>query len=106
MHPPAVVGRVETVFVAAGASETADVARRIAVELAALLPTSNIRVAVGASNTSNLPAGVEAVVTSGGLLDELAAADLVVTAGGVTMLESLALGRPTVAFVLADNQRQ
>jgi spore coat polysaccharide biosynthesis predicted glycosyltransferase SpsG len=41
-----------------------------------------------------------------GLVDELAAADLVVTAGGVTLLESLALGRPTVAMALADNQRR
>jgi spore coat polysaccharide biosynthesis predicted glycosyltransferase SpsG len=37
--------------------------------------------------------------------DELAGADLVVTAGGVTMLEALRRGRPTVALVLAENQR-
>lgn len=41
-----------------------------------------------------------------GLAHELAAADLVVTAAGVTMLESLVLGRPTVAVVVAGNQRR
>ena len=41
-----------------------------------------------------------------GLADELAAARIVVTAGGVTMLEACLLGRPVVALALADNQRQ
>ena len=39
-----------------------------------------------------------------GLASELAAADLVVTAGGVTMLEACCLGRPIVAFSIAPNQ--
>jgi spore coat polysaccharide biosynthesis predicted glycosyltransferase SpsG len=36
----------------------------------------------------------------------MAPASIVVTAGGVALLESCALGRPTIAVVLADNQRQ
>jgi UDP-2,4-diacetamido-2,4,6-trideoxy-beta-L-altropyranose hydrolase len=39
------------------------------------------------------------------LLDELVAADLVVCAGGQTMLEAVAVGTPCVALVVADNQR-
>ena len=41
-----------------------------------------------------------------GIATDLADADVVVTAGGVTMLESLALGRPTVTVVTAENQRR
>jgi len=41
-----------------------------------------------------------------GLADELAAAGIVVTAGGVTMLEACRLGRPVIALELARNQRR
>lgn len=47
-----------------------------------------------------------AVRTETGLGPALADADLVLTAAGVTLLESLALGRPTVAVILAENQRR
>ena len=50
-------------------------------------------------------AGVERVDAPGGLASVLAAADLVVSAGGVTMLEACVLGRPTVAVAVAENQR-
>lgn len=49
--------------------------------------------------------GVVPVRTDGGLGPHLARADLVVTAGGVTLLEALALGRPTIVLVVAENQR-
>ncbi len=42
--------------------------------------------------------------TPEGLGPELASADVVVTAGGVTMLEACCLGRPTVAFSIAPGQ--
>jgi spore coat polysaccharide biosynthesis predicted glycosyltransferase SpsG len=48
---------------------------------------------------------VEVVERCDGLAVDLAAADIVVTAGGVTLLEALCLGRPTVAVVTAPNQR-
>ena len=41
-----------------------------------------------------------------GLAPEIAAAGIVVTAGGVALLESCVLGRPVVALALAANQRQ
>jgi UDP-2,4-diacetamido-2,4,6-trideoxy-beta-L-altropyranose hydrolase len=52
------------------------------------------------------PVGVDVFVTDAGVGEWLAAADVVVTAGGVTLLESLFLGRPTIAIALADNQRR
>jgi spore coat polysaccharide biosynthesis predicted glycosyltransferase SpsG len=50
--------------------------------------------------------GVKPVHAPDGLIDELASADVVVTAAGVTLLESLALGRPTIAIQRATNQRR
>jgi spore coat polysaccharide biosynthesis predicted glycosyltransferase SpsG len=48
--------------------------------------------------------GVETVQTEDGLDSLLADSDVVVTGAGVTMLESLRLGRPTIAMVIATNQ--
>ena len=53
-----------------------------------------------------MPRGVVAVRAPDGLAAELAAASLVVTAGGVALLEACLLGRPIVALALAGNQRQ
>jgi spore coat polysaccharide biosynthesis predicted glycosyltransferase SpsG len=49
-------------------------------------------------------ARVESVVAPDGLGPELAAADIVVTAAGVSMLEACCLGRPVVAFSIAVGQ--
>lgn len=48
---------------------------------------------------------VEIVERLDGLAGELARADIVVTAAGVTLLEAMCLGRPTVAVATAVNQR-
>ena len=64
----------------------------------------NVRLVVGAWGRGTDDPRVETLNVPGGLAAELAAADLVVTAGGVTMLEACCLGRPTVAFSIADNQ--
>jgi spore coat polysaccharide biosynthesis predicted glycosyltransferase SpsG len=61
---------------------------------------------VGPWGAPDVPAGVIAVHAADGLAPELAAAGIVVTAGGVALLESCVLGRPIVALALAPNQRQ
>lgn len=99
-------GAVEVVLVATGAADRAGVGSRIAATLVRLLPESQIRLAVGPWSEGVLPDDVLAVRTDSGLGPTLAEADLVITAAGVTLLEALALGRPTVAVVLAENQRQ
>jgi len=65
-----------------------------------------VRLAVGPGATPGTASGVELVHRSDGIAPELGRADIVVTAGGVTLLEALALGRPTVALALYDNQRR
>jgi UDP-2,4-diacetamido-2,4,6-trideoxy-beta-L-altropyranose hydrolase len=65
-----------------------------------------IRLVVGPWGAPDVPCGVSAVVAPDGLAYELASASVVVTAGGVSLLESCRFGRPTVALALAENQRQ
>ena len=60
----------------------------------------------GPWGATDVPRGVVPVHAPDGLAAELAAASVVVTAGGVTLLEACLLGRPIVALALAENQRQ
>jgi len=105
--PVAPIGAdVHIVLVATGAGDDGGAGARVAAALAEALPQATVRLAVGPWATAAAPEGVDALETTKGLGPALAESDLVVTAGGVTMLEALALGRPTVAVVLAENQRQ
>lgn len=100
----AVRDTVERVLVTTGATDTHGTGAAIAAAIVAARPDLEVRLVVGAWGHSSVPAGVTPVVAPAGLTDELAGADLVVTAGGVTLLEALALGRPCVAVATADNQ--
>jgi spore coat polysaccharide biosynthesis predicted glycosyltransferase SpsG len=103
-----VARNIETVLVVGGASVRGSAfALSLAKELRASLPerVGVDVVAPGATTGDAMPMS-RLISTADGLGPILAGADLVVTAAGVTMLESLALGRPTVAFVLAENQRR
>ena len=97
------VGRV---LVTTGAADRAGVGVRIARALSASSRDCEVRLVVGPWGSQVVPPGVTAVRATSGLADELARADLVVTAGGVTLLESLVLGRPTVCVIVAENQRR
>jgi spore coat polysaccharide biosynthesis predicted glycosyltransferase SpsG len=96
---------VEGVLVSFGAADTAGVAAEVAAEVAASLPDAVVELPVGSWWDGPVPAGVHPVRCPDGLAPRLARADLAVTAGGVTLLEALALGRPAVAVVWAENQR-
>lgn len=106
LSPRAVGPEVDIALVATGAADSAGVGARMAAALARLLPRTEVRMALGTWSDGDLPPGVVAVRTETGLGPALADADLVLTAAGVTLLESLALGRPTVAVILAENQRR
>jgi len=98
---------VSRVLVTTGAADAAGVGAQIAHELAARVPAgAEVRLVVGPWGDGTVPDGVVAVRTPDGLAAELALASIVVTAGGVTLLEACRLGRPVVALALADNQRQ
>jgi spore coat polysaccharide biosynthesis predicted glycosyltransferase SpsG len=96
---------VDVVLVTTGGADDAGVGAAMAAELAGLLPGVLVRLAVGPWGSDAVPEGVEPIRAVDGLGPALAGADVVVTAGGVTLLEALVLARPTVAVVLADNQR-
>lgn len=97
---------VETVLVATGAADVVGVGASVASALRSVLPTARVRLVVGPWSSTDSPEGVEAVHARAGLAEPLLAADLVVCAAGVTMLEALALGCPTVGFLTAANQRR
>jgi len=104
------VGDVTRVLVTTGAADAAGEGARIAASLLRTLrgvrPDIEIRLVVGPWGASEVPSGVVAVHAPDGLASELAAASIVVTAGGVALLEACLLGRPIVALALAGNQRQ
>jgi spore coat polysaccharide biosynthesis predicted glycosyltransferase SpsG len=107
----AIDGPVERVVVTTGAADAAGVGAHIAGALAtrglgAGGRPVEIRLVVGPWGSYDVPPGVTPVYAPEGLAGELAAASVVVTAGGVSLLESCRLGRPVVALALADNQRQ
>jgi spore coat polysaccharide biosynthesis predicted glycosyltransferase SpsG len=95
----------ERLVIASGAADQTalEIARRLD---PAALKGIDVRVVVGPWFTDDAPPGVTPVRVVDGLGRELAEADVVVTAGGVTLLESLALGRPTIAVIVAENQRR
>lgn len=95
---------VERVLVTTGAADEAGAGAQIASEVAAALPHAHVRYVVGPWGSAGAGPRVQLVRAPDSLAAELSAADIVVTAGGVTMLESCCLGRPTVAFSLAANQ--
>jgi len=93
------------VLVTMGASTTG--ANAVAAEVRSLVPDEiDVSVVVGPWTHEPVTADIRVVSTISGLGPELAQSDVVVTAGGVTMFESLALGRPTIVVVIADNQRR
>lgn len=95
----------QSILVTFGASGANGYGAALAAALAARLPELTIRLVVGPWG-ADAPAGVDAVRTENGLFHQLAAADIVITTGGVTLLESLVIGRPTIAVAAAENQRR
>jgi spore coat polysaccharide biosynthesis predicted glycosyltransferase SpsG len=92
------------VLVTMGGADASGIGTRIAAMLVAAEPWMHVRLVLGPWGARTVPRHIVAVEAPDGLEQELAAADVVVTAGGVTLLESLALGRPTVVIETAPNQ--
>jgi spore coat polysaccharide biosynthesis predicted glycosyltransferase SpsG len=70
------------------------------------LPAAAVTLVRGPFARGDHPAGVSLLDAPDSLHGALVDTDLVVTAGGQTMLEAAAVGTPTIAVVAADNQRQ
>jgi spore coat polysaccharide biosynthesis predicted glycosyltransferase SpsG len=96
---------VDTVLVTAGGADAEGMGARVAAAVRETVPDRTaVRLVMGPWGSRDVPCGVEAVEPPDGLADELAGADLVVTAAGVTLLEAVAMGRPTLGFCTAENQ--
>jgi spore coat polysaccharide biosynthesis predicted glycosyltransferase SpsG len=105
------VGRAVTappqhVLVTTGAADERGTGHDVALDLATLGRGLAIRLVTGPWGCIDVPTGVEGVQAMDGLDEQLEWADIVVTAGGVTMLEAMRAGRAVVALVTADNQRR
>lgn len=96
---------VQRVLVTLGGHDPEGLAWRIGSEIVRHQPDLVVATTGGPVEDDDR-AGVERTATTSGLGAALDAADLVVCAGGVTLIESLVLGRPTVAVIVAENQRR
>ncbi len=95
---------VRTALVVSGGADGRGLGAAVAARLHELRPDITVRLVVGPWSVPTVPDGVEARVAPENLADELIAADLVVCAAGVSLLEALVLGRPAVAMEAAPNQ--
>ena len=104
--PRTVGDAITRVLVTLGGADQGDLGGSIATAVAALMPEADVQLAVGPWSGTKLDSRIQTVHVEDGLGPWLASADIVVTAGGVTLLESLCLGRPTIVLQIADNQHQ
>lgn len=98
-------GPVARVLVTTGAADADGVGARVAAAVHGALAGVDVRLVVGPWGAPEVPDGVTDVVAPPTLAEQLAAAPVVVTAGGVSMLEACLLGRAVVAMCVAENQR-
>jgi spore coat polysaccharide biosynthesis predicted glycosyltransferase SpsG len=90
-----------------GAGHVRALAARLTDAIAARVPNVSVHVACGFLTDAGRPALAHGrwVPAPDGLTGELSAASIVVTAGGVTLLEACALGVPAVALAVTEAQR-
>lgn len=95
---------VEHVVVTTGAGDPGGVAPALVGAVRDAIPEAHITVVRGPFAASAELPDAQVVQSPESLLPLLLEADLVVTAGGQTMLEAAAAGAPTVALALVENQ--
>lgn len=95
--------RVRRVLVATGAGDLDGAGEAIAARVSAALP-GTVSLVRGPYATASPPAGVRVIDSPESLIWPLLNADIVITAGGQTMLEAAATGAACVAMPLVDNQ--
>jgi spore coat polysaccharide biosynthesis predicted glycosyltransferase SpsG len=96
--------RVEHVLVTTGAGDVGGAAATFAAAVRDALPSSRVTRVQGPFGAPEEVAGVEVARTPDSLLELLLDADLVVCAGGQTMLEAAAVGAPCVTVAVTQNQ--
>jgi spore coat polysaccharide biosynthesis predicted glycosyltransferase SpsG len=98
-------GDVEHILVTTGSGTFGGFAGDLARDVANAAPYARVTLVHGPHATEEAPPGVEAMKALGSLLQPLLETDLVVCAGGQTMLEAVATGAPCVALPVVANQR-
>jgi UDP-2,4-diacetamido-2,4,6-trideoxy-beta-L-altropyranose hydrolase len=99
-----VAPEVRRILVTTGGGAAGGVAELTATVTAAA-PDVEVAAALGPYADEALPDGVVTIRTPPRMIDVLQGADLVVTAAGQTMLETLCVGTPCIATAVVDNQR-
>jgi UDP-2,4-diacetamido-2,4,6-trideoxy-beta-L-altropyranose hydrolase len=97
---------VSRILVTTGSGAARGNAETFATVARMVVPGAEVRLIAGPYSQFTGLVGVTVVVTPDCLLAEFMEADLCVSAGGQTLLEAAATGTPTVAVVLAENQRE
>ena len=104
--PRRVADRVRRVVVSVGGGQLAEAGYELASCVRSALPGASVALVRGPAAFGDVPEGVEPIDAPRSLLGPLLEADLLVTAGGQTLLEAAACGTPTAVVVLAENQRR
>ena len=104
-RPPATVrDAAESVLVATGGGDATAGGPGLARAAAQALPDARVRLLRGPYASGDVPPEVEAVAATPETAGLLAEHDIVITAGGQTLLEAAACGVPAVVVPSADNQ--
>jgi spore coat polysaccharide biosynthesis predicted glycosyltransferase SpsG len=96
---------VEEVLVTVGSGALADVGVELARSVADALPEVRVTLVRGPYAGGAALRGIAVLDAPESLLEPLLTSDVVVTAGGQTMLEAAAAGTPCIAVALVSNQR-
>lgn len=97
--------KVSTVLLTTGATDIGGAGHRLAEAVRAAIPHAELVAVVGPHATGEPPAADRLLTAPSTLLEALLEADLIVTAGGQTLLEAVATGTPTIAVAVVENQR-
>jgi len=97
---------VRRIVVTTGGGRFGELGCELAQAVGEALPGVSMALVRGPQAAFAMPEGIESIDAPDSLLEPLLAADLVISAGGQTMLEAAACGTPCVALALVDNQRR
>ncbi len=106
--------KVESILVTCGMIDSNNFTSQILESLSKIGFDRNVTIAIGSqahylqeilNSIRKYNFSINIVLDSNGLYELLAKADMVIGSGGVSLLERMALGKPSVTIITAENQR-
>ena len=94
------------IVVTVGGGQLSELGSKLALAAREAFPEIGVALVRGPQASFPTPAGIESIDAPDSLLEPLLKADIVISAGGQTMLEAAACGTPCVALAVVENQRQ